>query len=121
MGFFDPREHPDKITFEIGGKEVPWLISKEALELASNEGIEPEDLEASTEDAIDEAMDALARLLYVGTLPFREAGEKTPELEDFSRVITPRTANRVGPKLKAQFEGIDDEQAKEVMGESGKG
>jgi len=57
-------------------------------------------------------LDALAALLYVGTLPFE------PEItrEDFDDVLTPRLAQELGPQVMKQFHGLEDEQVEAAMG-----
>jgi hypothetical protein len=116
MGFFDPREHADKVDLEIAGETIPWLISKQALETAEEEGIALEDLEVDEEADIGEATQAVANLLYVGTIPFREVGEDVPTLEDFDVVVSPGLAQRIGPKIMAKFQGIVDEELEDVVG-----
>jgi len=114
MSFFydDPSEHPDAIVLEIAGKEVDWLLNKSAFEQAQDEGIDLQEFDEVEEDDIQGNLDALATLLYIGTLPFEDG----PELEDFDDVITPRVAAEVGPRVMAQFEGLTDEQIEDVMG-----
>jgi len=122
MSFFldDPADHPDAITLEIAGKEVPWLLNKMAFEEAAEEGIDFGQFQDLDDDDVQGNLDALAALLYVGTIPFRMAGEDMPRLHDFDMILTPRVASQVGPQVMAQFQGLTDEQIEEVMGESGK-
>lgn len=118
MSFFydDPSEHPDAIVLEIAGKEVDWLLNKSAFEQAQDEGIDLQEFDEVEEDDIQGNLDALATLLYIGTIPFREAGEETPSLEDLDRAITPTVAAQVGPEVMAQFQGLTDEEIEDVMG-----
>lgn len=123
MSFFDdPHAHPDSITIEIGGKEVPWLLNKSAIETAKEEdGIDLQELEQIDEENLEEALDGLAALFYIGTIPFRENGDDVPTLEDFDDVITPRTAHRVAPRLMAHYQGLTDEEIEETVGKETEG
>jgi len=114
MGYFydNPSDHPDALTLEIAGKEVDWLLNKRAMELAAEEGIDLQDFEDVDEGDMQGNLDALAALLYIGTLPFDDG----PDLDEFDSVITPRVATQVGPQVMAQFEGLTDEQVEEVVG-----
>jgi hypothetical protein len=115
MGFFgDASDHPDTLTLDIAGKEVPWLLNKQAFEAAQEEGIHLADFGDVDEDDVQGNLDALAHLLYIGTLPFED--QDTPTLEDFDAVLTPRVASEVGPKIMAQFQGLTDEEVEAAVG-----
>ena len=122
MSFFldDPADHPDAITLEIAGKEVPWLLNKSAFEAAADEGIDFDKFQDLDDTDVQGNLDALAAVLYIGTIPFRQAGEEMPSRDEFDNVLTPRVAAKVGPQVMAQFQGLTDEQIEEVMGEAGK-
>ena len=117
MGYFydDPSEHPDAITLEIAGKEVPWLLTKEALSKASDEGIDFTEFESISEDDVEGNLNALESLIYAGTLPFGEETE-TPTREEIGSVITPRIAAEVAPQVMAQFQGLADEEIDAAVG-----
>jgi hypothetical protein len=114
MGFFydDLTEHPDALVLEIAGKEVNWLLNKQAFEEADSEGVNLQQFDDVEEDDVQGNLDALAALIYIGTLPF----DKGPELEELDEVITPRVAGEVGPKVMAQFQGLTDEQVEAAVG-----
>jgi hypothetical protein len=114
MSFFydDLTEHPDCIQLEIAGKEVNWLLTKQAFDKAQEEGIDLTDFDDVEEEDVRGNLEALATLLYIGTLPFEDG----PSKEDFDLVMTPRTAAEVGPKVMAQFQGLADEEVEAVVG-----
>lgn len=120
MSFFpeDPADHPDSLVLEIAGKEVGWLLNKSAFETAEEEGIDFNDLQTVDEEDVGANLDALAKLLYVGTIPFRESGRDTPSLEDLDNVITPRVAAEVGPRIMGQYQGLTDEEVEEALGKA---
>ena len=116
MSFFydDPADHPDALVLEIAGRDVHWLLNKTAFERASEEGIDLGQFDEVEEEDVLGNLEALAALLYIGTLPFED--RETPSLEDLGQVITPRTAAEVGPEVMAQFEGLSDEQVEAAVG-----
>jgi hypothetical protein len=117
MGFFydDPSEHPDALELDIAGKTVPWLLSKKAFEEAEEkEGVDFVSLEEIDEGDLVGNLEALAQVVWAGTLPFEDA--ETPTLEELERAITPKTASRIGPDVLAQYEGIVDEQVEQAVG-----
>jgi hypothetical protein len=114
MSFFgDPTDHPDCLDLEIAGKEVPFLLTKSALEDAKEKGIDLAGFRDLDEGDVLGNLDALATLLFVGTLPFEQ---EMPTKEDFDQVLTPSVAAEVGPRVMAQFEGLTDEEVEAVVG-----
>jgi hypothetical protein len=117
MGYFydDPSDHPDALTLEIAGKEVPWLLNKSALSEAASEGIDFSEFEELAEDDVEGNLDALECLIYAGTLPFN-GDVDTPTRDEIAGVITPRIAADVAPQVMRQFEGITDEEIEAAVG-----
>jgi len=119
MSFFgDPGDHPDALVLEIAGREFGWLLNKKAFEIAQDEGIDLQAFSEVEEDDVQGNLEALAALIYIGTIPFREAGEETPGLEDLDDVITPRVASQVGPEVMSLFQGLTDEEIEATMGKA---
>jgi len=114
MGYFydDPHDHPDALTLEIAGQEVPWLLNKKALSEAADEGIDFQEFEELEEDDMQGNLDALEALIYTGTLPFDEG----PTREEVGAVITPRIAAQVAPQVMSQFQGLEDEEIEAAVG-----
>jgi len=115
MGFFydDPAEHPDALDLEIAGKSVPFLLNNSAFGAAKSEGIDFAEFSDLEDDDVAGNMEALASLLYVGTIPF---DRETPTKEELDEALTPRIASQIGPEVMAQFEGLEDEEIEEVVG-----
>jgi hypothetical protein len=110
--FFEtPSDHPDAIELEIAGQSFHWLLNKSAFEQGKEEGVDFSQFRELEEDDVEGNLDALASLLYVGTLPFDAPIEKA----DFDAVLTPRLAAELGPKVMAQFEGLTDEELPEEV------
>lgn len=116
MSFFldDPTDHPDTLELEIAGKRIFWLLNKEAFEQAEEEGIDFAAFQSLEDDDVTGNLDALAALLYVGTIPF--GAEITRQ--DFDDVLTPRLASELGPRVMAQFEGLEDEEVEAAVGKA---
>ena len=114
MGYFldDEADHPDTLELEIAGKRVFWLLNKEAFDTAEDEGIDFGAFQELEEDDVTGNLDALAALLYVGTIPF----DAEISREDFDEILTPRLAQKLGPQVMQQFEGLEDEQIEEAVG-----
>jgi len=113
MGFFidDPSDHPEALEVELAGRTFGWLLNKTGFDTAEKEGIPFETLnERIDEDKIADNLEALAQLIYIGTIPFRKVGKETPAVEEIEDVLTPRGAREIGPALMAQFEDIADER-----------
>jgi len=116
MSFFydDPADHPDAVTLNIAGKEVPFLLNKQAFERAGEEGVDLASFSDVDEEDVQGNLEALAALLYIGTLPFE--GRDTPSMKDLDVVLTPRIASEVAPQAMAQFQGLADEEIEDVAG-----
>lgn len=114
MSFFveDPANHPDTLELEIAGKSFLWLLNKPGFEQAEEEDIDFSAMQELQPEDVTGNLDALSVLLYVGTIPFDLPVEK----EDFDDVITPRIASEIGPKVMAQFQGLDDEEITDAVG-----
>jgi hypothetical protein len=114
MGYFydDPSDHPDALTLEIAGVEVPWLLNKAAFSQAADEGIDFQAFSDLEEDDTQGNLEALEALIYVGTLPF----DGGPTREEIGEVITPRVAAEVAPQVMAQFKGLDDQEIEAAVG-----
>lgn len=121
MGFFGhPSEHPDATTVEIAGKDVPFLLTKQAFEVAVEEGVDLSKLDTELDDeTVEGAIDSLEQLvilLYIGVIEFREAGHETPSMEDINRVVTPTNADRIANEVMKRYRGLTDEEIEAVMG-----
>jgi len=116
MAFFDDlTEHPDYIDLEVAGKEVPFLLTKAAIEEAKEKGVDIQAFQDLKEEDVEGNLDALSSLIWMGTLPFDQG---TPSKEELDAVITPRVAAQVGPRVMAQFEGLSDEELDDVVGKA---
>lgn len=114
MSFFvdDPTDHPDTLELEIAGQSFLWLLNKRAFETAHDQGYSFSHFNELEDDDVVGNLDALALLLYVGTLPF----DAEITLSDFDDVLTPRVAQRIGPKVIGQYEGLEDEEIEAAVG-----
>lgn len=114
MGYFldDEVDHPETMELDIMGKRVFWLLNKDSFDTAEEEGIDLTEFQELEEDDVTGSLDALATLLYVGTIPF----DAEISREDFDEVLTPKLAKTLGPKVMKQFEGLEDEQVEDAVG-----
>jgi len=125
MSYFynDPHEHPDAVNIKVAGKEVPWLITKKAVEMGQERGIDFDELGALDEEMTgSEALDAIIDMLMLGRLAFIKAGHDRPNRTDFEEAIAPNTIPKILGQINAAFAGVEDgeiaDEVKKAMEEA---
>jgi len=125
MGYFydDPHEHPDTHKIEVAGKEVPWLVTKRAIEKGKERGIDLDALEKLEDEEVgaSDAIDAVVDMLVLGRIPFQEKGHEHPNREDFEEVIAISGVEDLVYKINGALTGLSDEQLEELMGKGNRG
>lgn len=125
MGYFydDPHENPDVVKLDIAGKEVPWLVTKSAIDEGRDRGIDFDELGALDEEMSgSEALDAVIDMLMLGRFAFMEAGHERPNRADFEQAVSPSAIPKILGQINAAFAGSVDEalpeEVKKMMDEA---
>lgn len=72
----DLSEHPDTITVELAGEELPWFIGRRTFGLVRRHPGQETTFSSILDDAMDaqdgaaEQVDKMARIMWAGFLPF---------------------------------------------------
>jgi hypothetical protein len=118
MGYFydDPHENPDVVKLDIAGKEVPWLVTKSAIDEGKERGIDFDELGAMDEEMTgSEALEHIIDMLMLGRFEFMEADHERPNREDFERAVSPNAIPRILGQINAAFAEAADESIPEEV------
>ena len=112
---FDFRDHPDTVTIELAGQEVPFFLGRKSFALAKKEGVDVgevmQEVETTSEADFLANIDAFASLLWVGLLVFDDISVSRTELAD---VLSMQDMQRLQSTITTAFGEVIEEEGETV-------